>query len=144
MRILILLALILSSSCFALEKTFTYSCPDAIQKQVQYSIECWNKALGGMLHAKRIKDAVPDIIVTQVQNLPKYRGLTHTSSTPILIEIDQDCDYKTSVILHEFGHAFGLEHTKNMNSIMFHCSKNDPTLSREDEENIRKIWRDKK
>lgn len=142
----LLLTLILTCICFssanAIDRTFTYSCPDDCATEVQNAIDLWNQAADGIFHATRVHDDAT-ITFKEVNRIKGgYRGLTETgwSGKHIQIKIVTDCEHRDVVIMHEIGHAFGLKHTQDTNSVMFHSAKDEPILSEDDIHQIRKRY----
>lgn len=138
---LLYILLFLSSSAYGIDKTFTYSCPDDIAVEVKGAIDSWNHAVNGIFQAKRVdKDAT--ITVKEVRKIcGGFRGWTDVESDDhIEIQIVKDCKHRDVVVMHEFGHAFGLGHTKDSNSIMYYKAKDEPILSPDDERRIRRYY----
>lgn len=125
-------------SAFALDRNFTYQCDDSMADMVATAISTWNKAAGQRFHATRV-DRGADVVVVEVKEISGgFRGWTDIENDQTRIQIVRDCDHKDAVILHEFGHAFGLKHSQDRKSIMYYAAKAEATLSPEDEWKIRR------
>lgn len=145
----ILIVLFLCSNVFAYENlvptqklstTLTYSCDDPVlEDSFVKMFAIWNFACDNIFTLTKVPDS--SIIIKLNPNLITHKaGETWPLGEKAFIFIKDSNDNLNMVMLHEIGHALGLDHSKVLNSIMQANIKREATLIQDDVDGIREHY----
>lgn len=151
---------------FGLRANAVFSNPDSIRVYVEphssafiadEAMRAWTTASGGKIKFKKVtKPEDVQIYVRFIKNIAKSTdsnaiGLTHhlyaNGRTLEVIEISEKApngrlyshDSRLRVMIHEFGHALGLDHSNNSRSVMY-PAKGSKTIQPEDIQTLKNLY----
>ena len=95
----------------------TYSCSDDDESVLLGAFKIWNHACDGYFTFERVNDGAVLSVVTRSIGFG-FQGLTAQQGFTAKISIDTGARDRAAVMLHEVGHAFGMNHSTDPNAVM--------------------------
>lgn len=121
----------------------TYSVPDDIARFIPYALDSWSCAVDNQITYARLPIGQEvTISIVEVPDLGKsplgtIEGITSQVGRSALITLREGSPY--SAIMHEIGHALGLNHSTDPNAVMYPFLSL-PYLGQDDIDGIRYIY----
>lgn len=103
-----------------LPTTVTYVCDPQLEGSLKRAFAIWNFACGGIFTLSKADLTVAQPTLTAEVDpylAPAGQTYCYGASAAILVQMPQGL-FADSIMLHELGHALGMAHTNNLQSIM--------------------------
>jgi len=118
----------------------TYSCSDDVAPNMAQAFGAWDAACDGLLAPTRT-DSNAAVSATFVQNMidGEYAGFTAMLGRRAVVRVAQGT-WTQSAVLHELGHALGIQNSSDAASIMWPQAQPEALLSDDDVAAIRAAY----